>query len=176
MKTIKVIMMIILIALYSQASHAQRSTATIPHSFKIALNKMFEEYLDLKDALQKKDVTKANNVAKELLTAADAVKTDSLSKDQLKEFNKHIGKVIMNSQHISEATNLPHQLEHFDYISDEMYALMKYFKTSGKTLYYDYCPMANSGDGAHWVSDKQDFKNPYMGGTIMGCEKQQDKF
>jgi hypothetical protein len=176
MKNIKVITIIMLIALYTQVSHAQTATAKVPQSFKTTLNKMFNKYLDLKDALQKKDVTKANNEAKELLADANAVKSDSLSKEQLKEFNEHIGKVIMNSQHISEATNLPHQLEHFDDISDEMYALMKYFKTGGKTLYYDYCPMANGGDGAHWVSDKQDLKNPYMGGTIMGCEKQQDKF
>jgi len=178
MKNFKTTVIIVVIALYSQFANSQTTSkaANLPRSFKMGLNRAFGEYIELKDALLQKDIKKANHEAKELLDAANAIKTDSLTKDQQSEFNKYIGKVTLNAQHISEATNLPHQLEHFDYTSDAIYALMKYFKPTDKTLYYNFCPMANKGDGAHWVSDKKDLNNPYMAGSIMGCEKQQDKF
>ena len=92
MKNFKTTVIIVVIALYSQFANSQTTSkaANLPRSFKMGLNRAFGEYIELKDALLQKDIKKANHEAKELLDAANAIKTDSLTKDQQSEFNKYI--------------------------------------------------------------------------------------
>ena len=44
-----------------------------------------------------------------------------------------------------------------------MFAVEKAFNTNAVTLYYQFCPMANDGQGAYWVSEREKISNPYMG-------------
>jgi hypothetical protein len=38
-----------------------------------------------------------------------------------------------------------------------------------KTLYKDFCPMANNNKGAYWLSEVKDIKNPYFGSKMLKC-------
>jgi hypothetical protein len=42
-----------------------------------------------------------------------------------------------------------------------------------KTLYQDFCPMANNGKGAIWLSEIEEIKNPFYGSKMMKCGKMQ---
>jgi hypothetical protein len=70
--------------------------------------------------------------------------------DDAREHAEHIGKKWR--QH-------PHQREHFDMLSKDMYELVKTFG-AGQSLYKDSCPMYNDGKGATWLSEvKRDQKS-----------------
>jgi hypothetical protein len=51
-----------------------------------------------------------------------------------------------------------------------MYALMKVSKQETPT-YYQFCPMANDGKGANWLSKENAVKNPYYGNQMLTCGK-----
>jgi hypothetical protein len=39
----------------------------------------------------------------------------------------------------------------------------------GKTVYYQFCPMMNDGNGAYWLSETRDIRNPYYGESMLTC-------
>ena len=40
---------------------------------------------------------------------------------------------------------------------------------SKQKLYQDFCPMANDGKGAIWISEVKEIKNPYYGAEMLSC-------
>jgi hypothetical protein len=40
---------------------------------------------------------------------------------------------------------------------------------SNRKLYQDYCPMADDGKGAIWISEIKEIKNPYQGSKMLTC-------
>ena len=80
--------------------------------------------------------------------------------DDLKEHAEHIG---------ANAGKIEHQREHFIMMSKDMTDLVKTFGNGGQTLYKDFCPMANDGKGAIWLSEVEEIKNPYLGSKMPDC-------
>ena len=55
-------------------------------------------------------------------------------------------------------------------LSKNMYELIKVAKPA-ETVYYQFCPMANDGKGANWLSKENGIKNPYYGSQMLTCGK-----
>ena len=60
--------------------------------------------------------------------------------------------------------------ENFDTLSKNIYELIKVSKQETPT-YYQFCPMANNGKGANWLSKENVVKNPYYGSMMLSCGK-----
>ena len=75
-----------------------------------------------------------------------------------------------DAQHIKETKDTEHQREHFMSLSKSMYELIKAAKPA-ETVYYQFCPMANDGKGANWLSKESAIKNPYYGSQMLTCGK-----
>ena len=69
---------------------------------------------------------------------------------------------------IAASNDIKVQRTHFVDLSSNVYELVKAFG-AGKTVYHDYCPMANDDKGALWVSEINDIKNPYFGASMLTC-------
>ena len=54
-------------------------------------------------------------------------------------------------------------------LSKDIADLIKTFGNGGQTLYKDFCPMANDGKGAIWISEIKAIKNPYLGKKMTTC-------
>jgi hypothetical protein len=50
-----------------------------------------------------------------------------------------------------------------------MTTLIKSSKLSAGALYLEYCPMANNNEGAFWLSNEKQIKNPYFGDMMLTC-------
>ena len=50
-----------------------------------------------------------------------------------------------------------------------MTSLIKVSKLASGTLYIEYCPMANNNEGAFWLSNEKEIKNPYFGEMMLKC-------
>ena len=74
-----------------------------------------------------------------------------------------------HAKHISDnAGKIDHQREHFALISKDIIDLIEQAGTS-KKLYQDFCPMANDGKGAIWISETKEIKNPFYGSQMLTC-------
>ncbi|TDL99345.1 MAG: mercury transporter [Flavobacteriaceae bacterium] len=134
------------------------------------LKAVFDNYFAVKDALVKTDGNASSAKAKELLTAINAVKMDKLTTEEHTVWMKVMKDLAFDAEHIADTKDASHQRDHFMSLSKNMYALMKVSKTETPT-YYQFCPMANDGKGANWLSKENAVKNPYYGSQMLSCGK-----
>jgi len=134
------------------------------------LKAVFDNYFAVKDALVKTDGNTSSTKAKELLTAVNAVKMDKLTTEEHTVWMKVMKDLAFDAEHIADTKEASHQRDHFMPLSKNMYALIKVSKTETPT-YYQFCPMANDGKGANWLSKENAVKNPYYGNQMLTCGK-----
>jgi hypothetical protein len=134
------------------------------------LKLVFDYYFAVKDALVKTDGNTSSAKAKELLTAINAIKMDKLTTEEHTVWMKVMKDLAFDAEHIADTKDASHQRDHFMTLSKNMYALMKVSKTETPT-YYQFCPMANDGKGANWLSKENVVKNPYYGNQMLTCGK-----
>ncbi|MBC7934199.1 MAG: DUF3347 domain-containing protein [Rhizobacter sp.] len=134
------------------------------------LTAVFDSYFSLKDALVKTDGTIASAKAKDLQKAINAVKMEKLAMDVHNSWMKVLNNLKEDAEHINITKDIAHQRDYFMSLSTNMYALIKVAKPT-ETVYYQYCPMANEGKGANWLSKESGVKNPYYGAQMLTCGK-----
>ncbi|MBO9199608.1 MULTISPECIES: DUF3347 domain-containing protein [Niastella] len=133
------------------------------------MKQLTDNYLQIKNALVGGKAEEAGNAAKKLSAAIKGFDKSLLAADQKKVYDQYEAGLKENAEHIAQSSNnLEHQRERFADMSEGLYAVVKAFG-GGKTLYHDHCPMAKNGNGAMWLSETKEIKNPYFGEKMMEC-------
>jgi len=126
-------------------------------------------YLNLKNKLVKDDSEGAAEKGKILLASFNRLDTKTLNANQKKAYIDIAEDAKEQAEHIAEnAGKLDHQREHFILLSKDINDLIKMFG-SKMQLYQDYCPMADDGKGAIWISETKEIKNPFYGSKMLTC-------
>nr|WP_314897637.1 DUF3347 domain-containing protein [uncultured Flavobacterium sp.] len=134
------------------------------------LKPVFDNYFSLKDALVKTDGKMASSVAKDLLASLNAVKMDELAMDVHLVWMKVMKDLTTGAKSISETQDIKKQRTLFMSLSKNMHDLIKVAKYE-TPVFYQFCPMANDGKGANWLSKDDTIKNPYYGSQMLSCGK-----
>ncbi|MCL6462526.1 MAG: DUF3347 domain-containing protein [Flavobacterium micromati] len=132
------------------------------------LNVVFTNYFLLKDELVSTNGPSAAAKAKLLVAALTNVKMKELSNEVHTVWMKVMKNVTADSKAIAGTSDIKTQRIHFTSLSKKMYDLMKVAKFESP-VYYQFCPMANDGKGAHWLSKEKAIKNPYYGSKMLKC-------
>ena len=136
---------------------------------KFSTSEIVSNYLALKNALTKDDSKAAASAGKKLYVTFNAVNANSIDAKKKKEYLDIAETAKEHAEHIgSNGGNIEHQREHFVLLSKDVNDLIKIFGTKQK-LYQDFCPMANDGKGAVWISEIKVIKNPYQGKKMPTC-------
>ncbi len=143
---------------------------TIDNQETNQLNGFYENYFALKDALVKTDGTAAAANAKTLLSTINSVKMDALKMDVHLVWMKVLENLKQDVTAIAATSDVKKQRDSFDTLSVSIYELIKISK-SETPIYYQFCPMANDGKGANWLSKENNIKNPYFGSMMLSCGK-----
>jgi copper chaperone CopZ len=152
------------------ANHDHSATQTNEAPKISQLDAVYENYFSLKDALVKTDGIIASASAKELVASINAVKMSDLKMDIHMVWMKVLENLKKDAIAISESTDAKKQRGSFNALSKSIYELLKVSK-SDETVYYQFCPMANDGKGANWLSKENNIKNPYFGSIMLSCGK-----
>lgn len=150
------------------SNHAETPKVEVQNSNQ--LKTVFDNYFEVKNALVKTDGNSASTKAKAMLTAINAVKMDALEMDVHVVWMKVVNELKEVVKNVSETKSIEQQREQFMTLSKKMYELMKVSK-SESPIYYQFCPMANDGKGANWLSKENTIKNPYYGSQMLSCGK-----
>jgi len=134
------------------------------------LKLVYDNYFALKDALVNSDRKLASTIAKDLLSNIHAVNMSKLSTEAHSVWMEVMKDLIFDTEHIEKTKDLDSQRDHFMRLSKNMYSLMKVSKCE-EPVFYQFCPMANDGKGANWLSKENTIKNPYYGAQMLGCGK-----
>ncbi|MFA6260671.1 MAG: DUF3347 domain-containing protein [Bacteroidia bacterium] len=134
------------------------------------LEKVYNQYFALKDALIQGDPDQAAQFARVLIVELDAVQTENTDPKRNALFITQHAEIKAAASAIAGAKKLSLQRTQFSALSDQMYALMKVFKPT-YPVYLAHCPMFGDGNGANWISKENAIRNPYYGKRMMTCGK-----
>jgi Cu(I)/Ag(I) efflux system membrane fusion protein len=87
----------------------------------------------------------------------------------------HLGTMESSLKEIMSASDIEAQRKSFSALSDSFYKSIKAFGLGGSTAYYEFCPMAFDNEGAYWLSDAEQIRNPYFGDKMPNCGMVKEK-
>lgn len=122
------------------------------------ISKLYNQYIAIKNALAADNADQTSKAALDFIKIAGTVDAKLLSEGNINTLRK-------DATSISEARTIQKQREYFYNLSDNMIAVAKKFKLSDKSVYVQYCPMAEGS----WLSNENKIVNPYYGSKMLSC-------
>ncbi|MEJ7644804.1 MAG: DUF3347 domain-containing protein [Chryseolinea sp.] len=166
------------------AQHASGSTPVaeasepqfqVDANFQNQLANVFSSYVELKDAFVATDASKVTEEAKQTVEALAKVDMKLLSGAAHNDWMTYLSPIQSSLKEIQGSTEIEAQRKAFSNLSENLYKSVKAFGLTGRDAFYDYCPMAFNNEGAYWLSDQQQIKNPYFGEKMLTCGEVKEK-
>ena len=149
----------------------------LPMAFIMQLEKMTGEYLKLKDAFVATNENEAEEAAQKTLEALNNVDMKLLSGDAHNVWMGSQKPFKENLQGIIQMKGIEMKRRHFSIVSDNLYKVLEAFGNPEiQPLYYQYCPMAFDDEGAYWISNEKEIRNPYFGDKMLKCGEVKKEF
>ena len=162
---------------HDHSEHDHNTTKTDDHIIEAstiknpATSEIIDSYLQIKNALVTDNKDDAAKGATALLAAFSNFDMTQLTDSQHKEYMEILETAKEHAEHIIKSP-IEHQREHFEALSIDINDLISLVGTD-RTLYQDFCPMANGGKGAIWLSEIKDIENPFFGKKMLKCGNMQ---
>ncbi len=145
-----------------------------PDEFRSQLNDVLTAYLSLKESLIAAD---ASTSKKEALLIQSGLKNTNiklLKGDAHKHWMKQLKILKDNLKEIISTENIDTQRKAFKPLSASIINVMQSFGINNKTVFVQFCPMADNDKGAYWLSTEQQISNPYFGDMMLRCGETKD--
>lgn len=134
-----------------------------------SIKEIVDHYLHIKNALANDNGNEAASGAKAMEAALSKLDKSLLTAEQKTSYDKVEGQLKEHAANISKnAGQIKLQRSHFVTMSETVYELVKNFG-AGRPVYHDHCPMARDNQGAMWISEMKEIKNPYFGSEMPTC-------
>jgi hypothetical protein len=166
------------------AKHATGSTASdeaaepqfqVDASFQNQLASVFTSYIELKDAFVASDASKVKEEAKGTDEALTKVDMKLLTGAAHNDWMNYLSPIQSSLKEIQSSTDIEAQRKAFSNLSDNLYKSVKAFGLGGKEAFYEFCPMAFNNEGAYWLSEQKQIRNPYFGDKMLTCGQVKEK-
>lgn len=146
-----------------QPSHDTEATIVDTNISKEQAQKILAAYLKIKDALVQTNGKACSKAANGMASL--------LGKDE----DVLLEKIRFDVTHIRETEDPKHQRDHFNTLSQNVYALLKATQANENPIYRQYCPMAFDNKGAFWLAAEEEVNNPYFGDMMLHCGKVEEE-
>lgn len=134
-----------------------------------SLREIVDQYLLVKNALAADNGKKAAQAAEAMSEAMERVDKSFFTAEQKIIYDDSEETMKENAEHISKKPgDIKHQRFHFSFMSEDLYAVVRAFG-GGRPLFHDHCPMAKDNEGAMWLSETKEIRNPYFGAAMPDC-------
>lgn len=154
---------------YSMMMAAQTKTIEVSEDFRAQLDRVVEAYSSLTEQLVASDPGQSARAAGSLMNALENVDMKLLEGPAHDEWMTLYPTMLAKAREISATTELDAQRTHFATLSEDMIESIEVFGATRDTLYKSYCPMAESDQGANWLSLQKEIRNPYYGDDMLSC-------
>lgn len=134
-----------------------------------SIKAIVDHYLHIKNALANDNAGEAASGAKAMEDAISKLDKSLLTAEQKTAYDANEAEMKEHAEHIAKnGDKIQHQRSHFVMMSEVVYELVKNFG-AGRPVYHDHCPMARDNQGAMWISEVKEIKNPYFGSEMFKC-------
>jgi hypothetical protein len=133
------------------------------------IKEIVDHYLHIKNALANDNSSEAASGAKAMEDAIGSLDKSLLTAEQKKAYDANGEELKEHADHVAKnGDNIKHQRSHFVQMSEVVYELVRDFG-AGRPVYHDHCPMARDNQGAMWISEMKEIRNPYFGAQMLKC-------
>jgi hypothetical protein len=143
-------------------------------NFQTQLARVFTSYIELKNAFVSSDETSVKEKAKATNEALAKVDMALLTGAAYNDWMNYRHALQTSLKEIQSGTDIEVERKIFSDLSDNLYKSIKAFGLGGKEAYYEFCPMALD-NGAYWLSDQEQIRNPYFGDKMLTCGSVKEK-
>lgn len=144
--------------------------------FNQSFGKLLEDYFALKDNFVAENESLINEYAAKLIIA-----TDSLVLQELQADSNVVATAKTYTQGISAELkgllgekDLNNKRKSFQMIGDQLYDLIRTVQYDRAVIYHNFCPMAFNDQGANWLSNSREIRNPYIPKRMLSCGEIKD--
>lgn len=139
------------------------------HSHIQHLEILISEYLAFKDALVADDYETAKVHISTFDTEVKSNKEMNDHKEHQKMHEAHHSKMLAAVNVATSAENIKELRNSLEAITLELVSAVEKQGYDKSALFVQFCPMANGGKGAKWISDNEEVRNPYYGAQMLKC-------
>jgi hypothetical protein len=147
-------------------------------TFNTSFNKLLGSYFALKDAFVASDTGRINAASREILMRSDSLQVNEIRGDStgaIKETARSFTTTISSSAvAIAGENNIEGKRRELNMITDALWSLTRTVKFDGQKIYYQFCPMAFNNQGAYWLNNSREIRNPYFGSKMLTCGETAD--
>jgi hypothetical protein len=144
------------------------SFATLDATVNAHIKNLLGHYMHIKNALLNNDTIEVRDRGHKLAEAIIKFDDSYFPAKQKAEYDKYKMAMREYAEQLRSSAGLASQKGNFAGLSAHVYELMRDFST-GKRLYFNHCDMAFDKNGANWLSETNEIKNPYMENKMMSC-------
>lgn len=140
----------------------------VPEAFRAQLTDVVNAYLDVREALIDSDEDAARSHLQDMQDRLDAVDMMQLDTEPHDAWMQDLRAMESHLSHIQEANGLEALRGEFNTLSLVLaYSIQRF--GADVEVYRQYCPMAFDEEGAYWISDEEEIRNPYLPENMLGC-------
>ena len=147
----------------------------VDDAFQKQLSAVFSSYIDLKNAFVSSDASKVKEAAEETEASLGKVDMKLLSGAAHNDWMVYLTPLQGSLKDIQGSDDIEVQRKAFSTLSDSLYKSIKAFGLGGDEAFYEYCPMAFDNEGAYWLSENDQIRNPYFGDKMLKCGEVKEK-
>lgn len=138
------------------------------HQHNEHIETLLTEYLDIKRALVNDNFEGAKSSLQNFSQEVTSNSEMNHHPEHKQMHETHHSAMIMAVESASNAENIDQLRNSFDEISAELIKALKNQNIEAD-LHIQFCPMADNGNGARWLSENEEIENPYYGEMMSTC-------
>ncbi len=156
------------------ASENQEQPQKVSAEFTGQLTNVYLAYLKMKDDFVASDPVKVKGAASTVASNLKKVNMELLKGAQHLNWMDYLKTIDSGIKGIMESDKIETQRKSLAGVSHGMYEAVKAFGLNNEKAYYQYCPMAFNEEGAYWLSESSEIRNPYFGEDMLSCGETKD--
>jgi membrane fusion protein, copper/silver efflux system len=154
---------------YSMMVNQATKNIEVDDSFLQDFDGLLQLYFELKNALAADDASTAQQNAAGLASLIVKLQSSTLQDEALMLWQEIQPKLRTNAEKIAQQKAIDLQRDLFIHLSDKMIEVVERMGFARDVVYKSYCPMADNDEGAYWLSEVKEIRNPYFGASMLKC-------
>ena len=130
---------------------------------------LLDTYFKLKNALVASEPEQVTHAAHAALKLLKDLKAPSLQSKQKKLWQEYHQQLSDHYHQLAKEKELDAQRKVFQALTASMTLVIQQFEVGETPVYQTYCPMAFDNQGAYWLSETNEVRNPYFGDAMLNC-------
>lgn len=147
------------------------NSAQFNSQFSLFLN----SYFNLKDAFIKEQISAIDAASDTVAKLSKAIPLKELKADSTQKTAQILIESIQAELiGLKGETDIEEKRKAFQMLGEQLLVLIQTVQYDRQIIYNQYCPMAMDNNGATWLSNSADIKNPYLPKTMLECGEVKD--